>query len=268
MLTIYLLILYISIIVVIILSIVAIQQNQRNYPKRYLSFQTCPFSKMEYYVMEKHGKHPKDIEGLLSYSLYGNYEKYSKTLFKSLQVIPTLLPKWYPRIYVAVDIPKEILEKLLSYGAEVYVMGPNKQIGYEASLWRYGPLGELLPFASLDADDEFNMQDSINIKKWMASGKPFASFSRIGFLLMVAAGKFAARPINNQPIIPLIQEDINQYCEHWFGFDEAYLQSKLWPLFKKHGYYQTYHYCLPELFLILIIGIVLLMIYTLYLSYN
>jgi len=296
-----LIIIYIIIIVIIILIIWSTTCD-RNYWKRTLPLQQCPFNnKLDHRVMEKHNVIRKiQPEGVVSYSLFGNYTKYSVKLLESVKIIPQMLPGWYARVYVGIDIPKEILDQLITNDAEVYVIGPNKNIGFEAALWRFGPAGEGLPFISLDADDLFDERIASNTKAWIKSGKPFVSFSKHSFIVPLAAGLWGARPIWSEPIdlsIPLseekqkevdegkiilainhqsstysevrvpfarIQEHINSYCEHWFGFDEAYLKLNVWPLFKQYGYYQCSNFHLNEATAIGIIIIIAVMIYSIY----
>ncbi|MFS8159941.1 MAG: hypothetical protein ACMG6E_06970 [Candidatus Roizmanbacteria bacterium] len=133
------------------------------------------------------------VQGIISYSLYGNYEKYHVNLFKSLAAIPNLLPGWEVRVYVGVDIPDHIRQKLLAGGAVIVTIGPDPPKGHEAALWRFLPAMEEAPFVSLDADDVFNKKIAKEIKRWLRSGKQFASFKRYPFFLKIAAGLWGSR---------------------------------------------------------------------------
>lgn len=249
-----LVILYILIILIIIIFFYCVTHNERNYIRRALPIQTCAFGKLNYEVKEKYGTHN---DFLLSYSLFGNYNKYTPTLLKSLDIIPSLLPEWTVRVYVAPDIPIEILKRLIEK-CEVYVMNQSP-LGYEAALWRFRPIEEQITFVSLDADDIFDVQRANDIKKWLLSNKPFASFSKHAYFVPLDAGKWGARPIQANI------RDMNDYCEPWFGFDEAYLRDQIWPLFKKYGYFQgDKPYYLIEWTMVLIFCIITLMIYTLF----
>ena len=267
-----LLILYILIIVIIIIFVYS-TTNERNYWKRALPIQTCPFGKEISTVVRTEGNQnvPEEAAGIVSYSLFGNYEKYSITLLESIPNIQKLLPNWYARVYVGKDIPISILNDLVSQGAQVYIMGPVP-VGFEAALWRYLPAGELLPFVSLDADDLFDTCIANSIESWLRSGKTFANFSPHAFVVPMAAGLWGSRPINdggvNTPSIPEIGNLLDSYCEHWFGFDEAFLKHNVWPLFKQHGYYQVKNYHLRELFILLIVVLVIMMIVSLNKAYK
>jgi len=269
-----LIIVYIIIIITIIIVLNSLSCD-RNYWKRMLPMQQCPFdNKLDYRVANTFGNEnvPKEIGGIVSYSLFGNYTKYSVKLLESVKIIPKMLPGWYARVYVGIDIPDDIKNQLIKNGAQVYIMGPSVQKGFEAALWRFGPAGELYPFISLDADDLFDERIASNTKAWLKSGKIFASFSRHAFVVPLAAGLWGARPIKTEgglkPVFPNIQEHINSYCEHWFGFDEAYLKTNVWPLFKQYGYYQCSGFYLTEVSIIGIIIIIAAMIYSIYVAKN
>lgn len=214
---------------------------------------------------------PKNVQGIVSYSLFGDYKKYSEKLLESIKIIPNMLPNWYARVYAGVDSPKEIIQKLVSNGAQVYIMGPNPSLGFEGALWRFGPASELLPFISLDADNLFDKRIAYNTKAWMKSNKQFIKLSKRSLLLPLEAGLWGARPFQDAvgkpiPVFENIQNHINMYCEHWYGFDEAYLKTNIWPLFKKYGYYQCRHYHLIELCIGGIILILIAMVYSVYLA--
>lgn len=262
------------IIIVAVLLIAFSTTNERNYWKRSLPTQYCPFGSVTYEVVNTYGDNnvPSHAQGVVSYSLFGNYDKYSVTLLKSIPNIRKLMKTWYARVYVGVDIPTITLNALVDAGAQVYVMGPNAPIGFEAALWRYLPAGENLPFVSLDADDLFDKKVKHNIEQWLASDLPFANFSKHACIVPLAAGLWGAKPfkINDilQPPIPNIASEINSYCEHWFGFDEAFLKTYVWHLFKKYGYYQVPSFHLNALITIGIIILLCIMIYTIYASYK
>ncbi len=85
----------------------------------------------------------------------------------------------------------------------------------------------------MDADDVFDRTEEI--KEWMASGKPFGLFNRNKFLLPMTAGTWGARAGE----LLDIQEKLDQYCEHWFGFDEAFLYQEIWPQVEARGYWEA-----------------------------
>lgn len=262
------LLIVIYIIILVIIFICFQINSERNYWKRCFGHvTTCPFGREEYEIIGINGEAPSEAEGVISYSLFGNYERYHKTLVKSLKAIPILLPKWYGRVYVGSDIPNDIKNKLINAGGEVFTMGPNPPLGFEAALWRFLPAGELLPFVSLDADDLFNMNVSENILDWLNSELPFFVMTNQSMINVMTAGLWGARPFkqNNilSPPVSNIKELLNSHCEHWFGFDEAFLRHYIYPLLKEHGYWRTSSCMLREITIVIIIILVILVIISL-----
>lgn len=255
----------IFIVIIIITGILVFSTTcDRNYWKRVLPIQKCAFGNRKYEVIDKINPY-QTYDGIIAYSLYGNYEKYSVKLIKNCSIIPNKLKGWHARIYTAKDIPKNIVKQITKNGGEIFVMGPELPLSHEGSLWRFHAAKENVPVVCLDADDDFNQE--IQIKQWLKSGHIFANFSRHGYFVPLAAGLWGHNP-KSKNHLENIDQDINQYCEHWFGIDECFLKYHVWPKFKKYGYYQTQTFLFKELTIIGIIIFFILMIYLLKETYK
>lgn len=221
----------------------------------------CPFGKLQYRIMEEIGER-QDSEGVFSYCLYGNYQRYTPNLIYSLDVIKERCPTWQARVYAGPDIPIEIKRTILHKGAHLVIMGPSPPLGHEAALWRFLPLREKKSFLSLDADDRLSEKFITAKDRWLKSGQPFCTLCPGTFFLPFTAGTWGARG----GLVPDIQERIEKYCEHWYGFDEAFLRQEIWPIAKKVGcwYSETQPY--DTWLAALIVFIIGLAIYTLYLA--
>lgn len=262
------LVIYLLIIMVVVIFLWKF--TTRGYSRRILSDITrCPFGKEKYFVVKTLNEDP-DAEGIISYSLYGNYAKYAPSLYRQLDVIPNYLPKWQPRVYVPIDVPKEVVIELLKRGACVIKLngGDSEEAakarkalkigikGHEAALWRFLPAMQTKPFITLDADDSFDTGLPNKIKRWLASGKQFFGFKPAELFLPMAAGRWGGRGTalagprvgldqnqdpgyDGSPPIPDMLERINEYCDHWFGFDEAFLKKEIWPIVKKRGIHRA-----------------------------
>ena len=261
------LVIYLLIIAVVIIFLWKF--TTRGYSRRILSDITrCPFGKEKYFIVKVLNEDPA-AEGIISYSLYGNYTKYAPSLYRQLDVIPNYLPEWQPRVYVPIDVPKEITIELLKRGACVIKLngGDSEESakhgareteglqsrgllkdrpgrvgikGHEAALWRFLPAMQTKPFITLDADDSFDTGLPNKIKRWLASGKQFFGFKPAELFLPMAAGRWGGRAgYDGSPPIPDMLERINEYCDHWFGFDEAFLKKEIWPIVKKRGIHRA-----------------------------
>ena len=256
----------IYIIILLIVFAVFKSIGCRNYWKRaILELQTCPFGQEQLQIMSEESINEiPNPKGIVSYSLYGDYNKYSINLLKSLDTIPELSPGWQPYVYVGIDVPTTIKSKLLEKHARVITMGPEKYQGHEAALWRFLPAMQEIPFVSLDADDVFDRWIAGEIQCWIKSGKRFGNFKQYGLFAKMAAGLWGSR----DSAVPDMDKLIKNYCEHIFGFDEMFLRAEISPIMCDLGYYQTTTWKLRELAILGLLLLIIAMIASLYIAKN
>jgi hypothetical protein len=244
-------------ILILIVAIVFLSKfTNRGYSRRLLSdISACPFGKSAYYPVQTINEN-KNCEGIFSFSLYGNYKKYSPSLYKQLDDIPKYFPAYQAWIYAPIDLPKEVEDELLSRNACIIKMNGGDSLeqarkknakkvgikGHEAATWRFLAAMQTKPFVCLDADDKFPPSLVGKIRNWLRSGKPFFSFKETQAFIPLGAGRWGARAINGEAPIPDMLDRLNRYCDTWFGFDEAFLKKEIWPIFKEKGYYRSIYF--------------------------
>ena len=195
----------------------------------------CAFQKSGNYlkVKEIHGQTNQSPIGYVAFSLFGNYKKYSPTLYKNLECIPRLMPGWRCRVYVGIDVSSTVLNEILRLNGEVHIMdGISKN--FEGATWRFLPAQEDVVFITRDADDVFNFKDAENVVAWCASGKRFFLAS-CKSLLPMQAGLWGGR----NKCVPDMWERLDRHCTFPFGFDEHFLRQEIYPLVEKAGYYEV-----------------------------
>lgn len=263
MLIFYLLALIFSVIIITGMILVA-TLHRKNYWRRVVADITPCNPADTYEIQGIYGTRPK-ASGIISYSLYGNYRKYSINLLKSLRNIPKYLPGWQARVYVAMDIPESLFDKLLANGAEIILMGTALPKGHEAALWRFLPAGQDLPFVCLDADDVFDHKIAADIKNWLATSDNCIILHRHQFYLPMTAGMWGGR---NCPV-PDMKQRLDKYAEYWFGFDEAFLHKEIYPIVSQLGYWRSEYLPLNVLCgiaLIIIVTLIILVLYNCYIN--
>jgi hypothetical protein len=272
---------YILVIVYVIIIVIAViflaKFTNRGYSRRVLSdIGPCPFGKRKFFIYDRQGDNPDRI-GIVSFSLYGNYKKYAPTLYGQLEVIPTQLPGWQAVVHTPIDIPDEVSNEILSRGAALVRLNGGETeeeassinspkisvLGHEAALWRFLPSMDVLPFITLDADDSFDTNLPKKVQKWLNSGLPFFIFKPIELLLPMAAGRWGGRAIDDQPPIPDMLDRLNEYCDNFFGFDEAFLKKEIYPLVKKAGVYRSAYWPFNEILIFVIIAMMIAGVITL-----
>ena len=274
-----LLIVYIVILVVVVICYHKF--STRGYARRVLSDITpCPFGKVKYFPVETIGD-DTHAKGLVCYSLYGNYKKYAPTLYKQLEDIQIELPDWTARVYTPIDVDSHVVDNITSRGGVVIKMngGQSQQEaeapgapqigikGHEGAVWRFLGAMQTKPFICLDADDVLYNDIAGKIKKWLKSRKTFFIFKPWEILLPMAAGRWGGRGIKTKaglrPPIPEMLDIINEYCEFWFGFDEALLKNRIARIVNRHGVYKTIYWPINELIVFAIIALIIAGVITL-----
>jgi hypothetical protein len=275
-----LLIVYVVIIVVV--AIFLLKFTNRGYSRRVLADITrCPFGKEMYFPISTQGER-SDAEGWICFSLYGKYSKYAPTLYVQLDDIRAQMPTWQAHVWTPSDVPPDVVSNILSRGAALTIMnGGESQAqasspsapkvgikGHEGALWRFLGSVQTKPFITLDADDKFDPNLPGKIRKWLNSGESFFIFKPWEILLPMAAGRWGARGIPDengtlQPPIPDMLDRMNAYCEHWFGFDEAFLKKEIWSIVRKAGVYKSAHWPVNEILLFVMVGAFIAAIITL-----
>jgi hypothetical protein len=111
---------------------------------------------------------------LISFSLYGNNPIYTHGAIDNVELANFVYPNWTCRFYVDDSVPKNIIEKLLELGAQVYTISPNKYLTKrQRSLWRFLPLGEVCRVIFRDADSRVNGKELYAVNEWRKTGKSF-----------------------------------------------------------------------------------------------
>ena len=110
---------------------------------------------------------------VISFSLYGKRPMYTMGAVANARHANRAYPGWICRFYVADDVPKGIVSRLLAHGAEVVNMG--QRFGHEAMFWRlfaaFEPENEIVIFR--DSDSRFTKCELVMVNDWLASGKKF-----------------------------------------------------------------------------------------------
>lgn len=207
-----------------------------------------------------------DAIGVISTSLFGRlndaaiYKKYVVPMFESIKETSIHLPGWAYRVYTDPGCPSDIINQMVSNGAEVYVMN-QESVGTEGSMWRFLPAAEPLPFICVDSDDRIykhipmGMVWTDYINSWLKSDSIF--FQHTLYILPIQAKFWGGKG----RCIPNINTLINKYCRSWYGNDEAFLTKVVLPMFRKYGVCHPVHdliysiavFCIFALFIFLYI---------------
>lgn len=177
---------------------------------------------------------------VISYSLYGDSEKYLKGILENATTCKKLLPNWQVRVYCGLEIPKEVICELEILGCHVYL---EEEFWHKNGMfWRYLPLGEegidYLIFR--DADSRITMRDIQALNEWVESGKivhfvrdhPFHQAPILGGLWGIKNSK-----IETTNFWKLAKDYSSR-----FGEDQRFLANHVYPYTRKHSFSHDHYF--------------------------
>jgi protein O-GlcNAc transferase len=111
---------------------------------------------------------------IISFSLWGEDEKYTIGALRNVQIARKLFPDWICRFYLGTSVPEYIKESLKnSKNTEVIEM---KEAGdWSGMFWRFLPCSEedVEVMISRDTDSRLGKREKCAIDEWMESDKNF-----------------------------------------------------------------------------------------------
>ena len=177
---------------------------------------------------------------LISYSLYGDQPKYCEGAVLNVEAARELYPGFVCRFYIDEQVPTAVRVRLESLGAELVPMDNAKTAAAEEPLlpgmfWRFLALDD--PDADVvlvrDADSLPTEREKTLVESWLASDYDFhiiRDWYTHGELIL--GGTFAARPAALPPVMPEIEQFLDQSQRPGFTvrfLDQILLRYRLWP---------------------------------------
>ena len=109
---------------------------------------------------------------LISYSLYGNIEKFNLGAIQNAKIGKSLFPDWNQRFHIEVGTDEAVIKILRSLGMEVRIM--EKSVGHGGMFWRFLPVTELNIERVLvrDCDSRISAREKHLIEIWLDSNAP------------------------------------------------------------------------------------------------
>ena len=109
---------------------------------------------------------------IISFSLFGSRPKYTHGAVNNVIVCKDLYPDFVCRFYIANDVPREIVCRLIEEGAEI-VMRNERSDNRRGSFWRYcvafDPSVDIFLCRDCDSTPSFREVDAVN--QWLESEK-------------------------------------------------------------------------------------------------
>lgn len=179
----------------------------------------------------------QDFRGLtISFSLFGEQQKYIKGMYANIDIIPDVYPG--ARIVVYTDKPYDF------NGADIIVIGTS--LGVQGAFWRYYAYSQDIEgwMICRDADSLVTTREAGLVREWMLSGKAAHTIhdhkEHVGCAVNLMAGmtgiKHGSLPYDFNHLITWWVKTKNptQYRD-----EERFLNRFLWPYIRRYGLLHT-----------------------------
>jgi hypothetical protein len=178
-------------------------------------------------------------KSVISFSLWGRHAAYNYGALINMALAPKVYPGWTCRFYVGADVPPAVIDRLVGEGAEVvpFAASPDVPPMYA----RFLPLADptVARFLSRDTDSRLNEAEAELVAAWTESGLPFHVIR--GHVLHtepIMGQLWGGRADCGVDIVKMMRS----FSSSKYGYDQAMLAFKLWPLIRNHALVHDRHY--------------------------
>jgi len=114
------------------------------------------------------------MKKIISYSLYGNKDKYCFGIIESVDIIKKKYNDWDIYIFYSNDVPSRIINKLREYGCVLHECS-SEGYKWEGMFWRFYPLDsdDIDIVISRDCDSRITEREMNLVNQWINSDKCF-----------------------------------------------------------------------------------------------
>ena len=168
---------------------------------------------------------------IISFSLWGDNPKYTVGAIRNAELALQIYPSWICYFFVSENVPKEIIDVLLSYENTI-VFFKQGNGDWRSMFWRfetsYDPAIDISIFR--DTDSRLSMREVYAVNQWLESDKTFhimRDHPYHNFRILGGMWGFKKNPSYPYPMYNLLKQfkKTNEY-----GTDYKFFNEKLYPL--------------------------------------
>lgn len=179
---------------------------------------------------------------VISFSLYGNNEKYTRGAIKNAELALKLYPTWRCWFYICDEtVPKNIIDELKEY-PNVDIIFKNIKKEPLGMTWRFTAIDNpnVDVMISRDCDSQLSLREKLAVDEWLNSGKalhimrdhPNHCDDPNG--LLIQGGMFGMKKVSYWSKWTNYIDKYNDKSKNW-GTDMYILQDIVYPLFNKYN---------------------------------
>ena len=162
-------------------------------------------------------------KNIISFSLWGDHEKYINGALENLRLAPEIYPNWKVRIYIDETLNENYKNKLIENGAEL-ISCKNNNGRFFGAFWRFFVNDDetVDRYIVRDIDSRLNFREQAAVKEWIKSDKDYHIMrDHPNHRFKIQAGMWGGKA-NKFKILPLMSNVNSDYCQRK-GCDEAFL---------------------------------------------
>ena len=178
-------------------------------------------------------------KSVISFSLWGRHAAYTYGALINLALASKVYPGWICRYYVGADVPQAVTDCLNRWGAEVVPFSAFPDV--PPLYVRFLPLADpdVARFLSRDCDSRLNAAEAGLVAAWTESGLPFHVIrDHVLHTEPIMGQLWGGRADCGVDIRTLIRS----FASSKYGYDQAMLAFKLWPMVRNHALVHDRYY--------------------------
>ena len=168
---------------------------------------------------------------VIAFSLWGENPKYTIGAIRNAELAKKIYPDWEVWMYVSEDVPKNILDELISLNCNVLNMGEGN---WNGMFWRFKPAASSdIIMISRDTDSRLSYREKAAVDEWLTSDKDFHIMRDHPYhATEILGGMWGAR----NGILSGIKEMMESYDKGDFDnkwqVDQNFLKESIYPIIK------------------------------------
>lgn len=192
---------------------------------------------------------------VISFSLYGNKQKYLSGMLRNIELAQEIYPDWDVWIYYHENVPLETIREIKSYSnTKLIRFHPLAGVKWSGALERLRPCSEqdVEVMISRDADSRLSYRELAAVEEWLASEKDFHIIrDHPQHNKLILCGMLGAR----NKILTNMNDIISKHATTFgkkYGSDEVFLEKIIYPLIKNNLFvhdefnnYEDFCYTIP-----------------------
>ncbi len=163
------------------------------------------------------------MTNIISFSLWGNDERYTKGAIANGHLAKTVYPGWDCWFWVGADVDDEVRKVLEGFG-RVLEMPPGN---WTSMFWRFYPAAHDVVMISRDTDSRLSFRERMAVDEWLAGDKDFHIMRDHPFhATPILGGMWGSR----NGILPDIYKQTQKYTDNRWQVDQDFLADVVYPI--------------------------------------